>query len=188
MQLTYKNGGKDCHSPVSYRGIYVLNTLTKLIEGLMEACLSEFTELHDTLTPSEQGSRITRQKHDDIYALIATIQQRSQYRFPSYCCFIDFAIAYPSVHRELERLGLTLKTIKSLAKFGTYSKKTPEVYEFGFSMPSLTKTMKWTFSAVSQKEADSAPPSLASVWQNLSSNYKQNSHSFSSLKSLQLMT
>jgi len=152
----------------------------------MEARLSKFTELNDTVTPSQQGSRITRQTHDAIYARIATIHERSQYGFPSYCCFIDFATAYPSVHRE--RLGLTLKTIKSLAKFGTYSKKTPEMYEFGFSMPSSTKTMKWTFSAVSQKEADLAAPSLASAWQNLSSNYEQNSHSLNSLKSLQLMT
>jgi len=114
MQPMYKGGRKDRHSPVSYRGIYLLNTLTKLFEGLMEARLSKFKEFNDTLTPSQQGSRITRQTHDAIYALIAT--------------------------------------------------------------------------AASQKEADLALPSLASVWQNLSSNYEQNSHSFNSLKSHQLMT
>jgi len=54
-----------------------------------------------------------------------------------------------------------------VGKFGTYSKKTPEVYEYGCSMPSSTKTMNWTFSTVSQQEADLAQPSLASVWQNL---------------------
>jgi len=97
MQPIYKGGGKDRHSPVSYRGIYLLNTLTKLFEGLTEARLSKFTELKDTLTPSQQGSRITRQTHDAIYALIATIQERSQYGFASYCCFIDLATAYPSV-------------------------------------------------------------------------------------------
>jgi len=79
MQPIYKGGGKDRHSPVSYRGIYLLNTLTKLSEGLMEAHLA----LNDTLTPPQQGSRITRQTHDAIYALIATIQERSQYGFPS---------------------------------------------------------------------------------------------------------
>jgi len=98
----------------TYRGIYLLNTLTKLFEGLIKSCLSKFTELGDTLTPSQQGSRITRQTHDAIYALIATIQERSQYGFPIYCCFIDFATAYPSVHRE--RLGLTLKNYKITGK------------------------------------------------------------------------
>jgi len=99
---------------VSYRGIYLLNTLTKLFEGLMEARLSKFTELNDTLNPSQQGSRITCQTHDTIYALSATIQERSQYGFPTYCCFIDSATAYPSVHRE--RLGLTLKNYKITGK------------------------------------------------------------------------
>jgi len=114
MQPIYKGGGKDRHSPVSYRGIYLLNTLTKLFEGLMEARLSKFTELNDTITPSHQGSRITRQTHDAIYALIATIQEQSQYEFHSYCCFIGFATAYPSVHRV--RLGLTLKNYKITGK------------------------------------------------------------------------
>jgi len=80
----------------------------------MESRLSKFTELNDTLTPSQQGSRITRQTHDAIYALSATIQERFQYGFPSYCCFIDFAAAYPSVHRE--RLGLTPKKYKITGK------------------------------------------------------------------------
>jgi hypothetical protein len=80
----------------------------------MEARLSKFTELHDTLTPSQQGSRITRQTHEAIYALIATIQERSQYGFPSYCFFIDFATAYQSIHRE--RLGLTLKNYNITGK------------------------------------------------------------------------
>jgi len=110
----YKGGGKDRHSPVSHRGIYLLNTVTKLFERLMKSNLSKFTKLNDTLTPSQQGSRITRQIHDAIYALIATIQERSQYGFPSYCCFIDFATAYPSVHRE--HLGLTLKNYKITGK------------------------------------------------------------------------
>ena len=77
MRPIYKGGGKDRHSPVSYRGIYLLNTLTKLFEGLIEARFSKFTELNDTLTPSQQGSRITRLTHDAIYTLIATIQERS---------------------------------------------------------------------------------------------------------------
>ena len=122
MQPINKGGGKDRHSLVSYVGIHLLNTLTKLFEGLMEARLSKFTEFNDTLTPCQQGSRITRQTHDAIYALIATIQERSQYGSPSYCCFIDFATAYPSVHRE--RLGLTLKNYNITGKIWHLLKET----------------------------------------------------------------
>jgi len=74
IQPIYKGGGKDRHSLVFYRGIYLFNTLTKLFEGLMESHLSYFTELNYTITPSQQGSRVTHQTHDAIYALIATIQ------------------------------------------------------------------------------------------------------------------
>jgi len=68
---------------VFYQGIYHLNTLTKLFEGLIEARLSKFTELNDTLTPSQQGSRIIQQTHEVIYALIATIQEQSNTDSPA---------------------------------------------------------------------------------------------------------
>jgi len=107
MQPVHKGGGKDRYNPASYRGIYLLNTLTKLFEGLLESRLTPFTELHDTLTHAQNGSRPGRQTHDGIYAHIATIQQRWQSTgAPTYCAYIDFATAYPSVHRE--RLALLL--------------------------------------------------------------------------------
>jgi len=59
MQPIYKGGGKDRPSSVSYRGIYLLNTVIKLFESLIEARPSKFTELNDTLNPSQQGSQIT---------------------------------------------------------------------------------------------------------------------------------
>ena len=99
MQPIYKGGGKDRHCPSSYRGIYLLTTLTKLFEGLIESSLSQFTEKYDTLTSAQQGSRTSRQTHDAIYAHIATIKHNKQNGIPSYCCFVDFATAYPSVHR-----------------------------------------------------------------------------------------
>jgi len=70
---------------------------------------SKYTELNDALSPSQQGSRLTRQTHDATYALIATVQQRYQHGYASYCCFIDFATAYPSQSVHRERLGPTLK-------------------------------------------------------------------------------
>jgi len=113
-QPIYKGGGKDRHCPSSYRGIYLLNTLTKLFEGLIESRLSQFAEKHDTLTSTQQGSHTSRQIHDAIYAHIATIQQNKQNGIPSYCCFVDFATAYPSVHRT--RLARTLKNYNITGK------------------------------------------------------------------------
>ena len=61
MQPIYKDRGKDRHCPSSYCGIYLLNTLTKLLEGLIESHLSQFTEKYDTLMSVQQGSRTSRQ-------------------------------------------------------------------------------------------------------------------------------
>jgi len=123
MQSIYKGGGKDRHCPASYRGIYLLNTLTKPFEGLIESRLSQFAEKHDTLTSSQQGLRTSRQIHDTTYAHIATIQQNKQNGIPSYCCFVDFATAYPSVHRT--RLARTLKPYNITGKIWHLLKENP---------------------------------------------------------------
>jgi hypothetical protein len=88
-----------------------MNTITKLFEGLIESRLTPFTELHNTFTSAQQAlpsKALGRQTHDAIYALMAAIQQRKQVSdMPTYCCFIDFSTAYPSVHKE--RLALLLQ-------------------------------------------------------------------------------
>lgn len=106
MQPLNKGGREDRHCPASYCGIYLLNMPTKLFEGLIESRLSQFTWKYDTPTSSQQGSRTSRQIHDAIYAHIATFQHNIQNGITSYCC-LDFATAYPSVHRY--RLARTLK-------------------------------------------------------------------------------
>jgi hypothetical protein len=78
MQPLYKGDGKDREDPPSYRGIFLSNATLKLLEGILESRLKEFTETFDTLTPSQQGSRPDRQRHDTIYSLLATVQQQKQ--------------------------------------------------------------------------------------------------------------
>ena len=118
MQPLYKGDGKDREDPASYRGIFLSNAMLKLFEGILESRLQVFTEKFDTLTPSQQGSRPGRQRHDEIYRLLAAIQQQKQSPQKSiqgatpslgasYCGFVDFTTAYPSVHRE--KLQMILK-------------------------------------------------------------------------------
>jgi hypothetical protein len=118
MQPLYKGDGKDREDPASYRGIFLSNAMLKLFEGILEARLQVFTEKADTLTPSQQGSRSGRQRHDAIYELLAAVQQQRQSpqkstqgaspsSGASYCGFVDFTTAYPSPHRE--KLQMILK-------------------------------------------------------------------------------
>jgi hypothetical protein len=106
MQPVYKSGGNDRYDPASYRRIFLLNTLTKLFEGLIESRLiTPFTELRNTLTSVHQGSRL--QTHDAMYALMSAIQQRKQVSdMPTYCFFIYFSTAYPSL-RTPKEISLT---------------------------------------------------------------------------------
>jgi len=162
MPPIYKSGGKDRHCPSSYRGIYLLNTRTKLFEELIESRLSQSTEKYDTRTSAQQGSRTSRQIHDAIYAHIATIQQNKQNGIPSYCCFVDFTTAYPSVYRT--RLApAPSKTTTSQERSGTFSKKTLEKCASGFSMHSQKTGTRLTFSEAYLRGANSAQPSLESV-------------------------
>jgi len=93
--------------------------------------------------------------------------------------FIDFATAYSSVQRE--RLGLTLQNYKITGKIWHLLKENSRSVRLRVLHALIAKKMKWTFSAVSLKEADLALSSLAFVWQNLFLNYEPNSHSLNSL-------
>ena len=101
MQPIYKGHDKDTSDPASYRGIYLNDTLAKLFEGLLLARLTIHTELNNTLTSNQLGTKPCTQTHDAIYSLISTIQyNKHTLQKPTYVAFVDYSTAYPSVHRD----------------------------------------------------------------------------------------
>ena len=74
MQLIYKGHDKDKTDPASFRGIYLNDSLAKLFEGLLLARLTTHTEVDNTLTSKQLGTKPCTQTHDAIYSLISTIQ------------------------------------------------------------------------------------------------------------------
>ena len=98
----YKSGGKPKADPASYRGIYLSSAIAKLFEGILISRLTRYTELHNTLTHSQLGTRPGRQIHDAIYSLLAIIQYQAYAPSlkPSYVAFIDYSTAFPSVFRH----------------------------------------------------------------------------------------
>ena len=125
MRPIYKGGGKQRKDPASYRGIYLTCTTTKLFEGIISERLEEYISKHDTLTKfqfAKQGS----QTHDAIHTLTSVIRNNQEHNKSStYCAYIDFSTAYPSVHRErltniLHEVGITGKIWRLLQV--TYSK------------------------------------------------------------------
>jgi len=101
LQPIYKGHNKDKTDPASYRGIYLNDTLAKLFEGLLISRLTTHTELLNTLTHNQLGTKPDMQTHDPIYSLFAIIQH-TKYTLenPTYVAFIDYSTAYPSVHRD----------------------------------------------------------------------------------------
>jgi len=173
MQPIHKAGGKDRHYPSSYRGIYLLNTLTKLFEGLIESRLSQFTEKNDSLTSAQQGSRTIRQIHDAIYAHISTIQQNKQNGISSFCCSVDFATAYPSVHRN--RLARTLKNYNITGKIWHLLKANSRKVRIRVLHALIEQGDEVDISAAYLRGADLAQPSLAYVLLNSLTSYVPNS-------------
>jgi len=88
----------------SYRVIYLNDTLAKLFEGLRLARLTTHTELGNTLTSNQLGTKPCTQTHDAIYSLISTIQyNKHTLEKRTYEAFVDragYSTAYPSVHRD----------------------------------------------------------------------------------------
>jgi len=92
MQPIYKGHDKDTTDPASYRGM----TLAKLFEGLLLARLTIHTELDNTLTSNQLGTKPCTQTHDAIYSLVSTIQYyKHRLQKPTYVAFVDYSTAYP---------------------------------------------------------------------------------------------
>ena len=101
VQPIHKGDAKPRVDPASYRGIYLTCMTTKLFEDILNERLTDFTTQHDTLTPYQFSSKKGHQTQDAIYAVLATIRNNQQFdKSPTYCAFIDFSTAYPSVHRN----------------------------------------------------------------------------------------
>ncbi len=123
------------------------NAMLKLFEGILEARLQVFTVKADTLTPSQQGSRPGRQRHDAIYGLLAAVQQQRQSTQKptqgatpplgaSYCGFVDFTTTYPSVHRE--KVQMILKESGITGKMWDLLKEIPRKMRIRVLHPSIT--------------------------------------------------
>jgi len=101
MQPIYKGHDKDKTDPASYRGKYLNDILTKLFEGLLLNRLTTHTELENTLTSNQLGTKPCTRTHDAIYSLISNIQyNKYTLQKPIYVAFVDYSTAYPSVHRD----------------------------------------------------------------------------------------
>jgi len=82
----------------------------KICKGLLIARLTTHTELLNTLTDRQLGTKPDMQTHDAIYCLFSIIQH-NKYTLdkPTHVVFVDYSTAYLSVHRD----GLSSTLLKN---------------------------------------------------------------------------
>ena len=114
--------GKNPLFPLSHRGISLMSTICKIFSAILNDRLTAYLEMNNILVDEQNGFRKLRSCLDHIYVLTTVIRNRKENGLPTYCCFIDFAKAFDSVHYEFlwHKLlacgvhGNMLNTIKAL--------------------------------------------------------------------------
>ncbi|BHF70886.1 hypothetical protein SprV_0401393900 [Sparganum proliferum] len=82
----------------NYRGISLIDVAAKIFTIVL---LRRFQVVRDSRTrPNQAGFRAGRECADQIFTLRRILEFRHSYQQPTVVCFIDFAAAFDSVHRE----------------------------------------------------------------------------------------
>ena len=121
----FKSGSN--REPQNYRGISLMNSISKIFNGILTARVQKWVEVNNVLDESQAGFRRGFSTIDNIFSLHAMIQKyicRSRGRF--YCLFVDFKLAFDSIQHEkmwdsLKRKGIPenrnfLKVFQSMYK------------------------------------------------------------------------
>nr|VZH95009.1 unnamed protein product [Spirometra erinaceieuropaei] len=82
----------------NYRGISLIDVAAKIFAIVL---LRRFQAVRDSRTrPNQAGFRAGRGCADQIFTLRRILEFRHSYQQPTAACFVDFAAAFDSVHRE----------------------------------------------------------------------------------------
>jgi hypothetical protein len=92
----YKKGAKsDCSN---YRGITLLSIAGKILTTIIRSRMLRLYE--STIRDQQAGFRGGRGCADQIFLLRRCIERRLRHGQPAVVCFIDFAAAFDSIHRD----------------------------------------------------------------------------------------
>ena len=96
-----KNPLDDKRNPMTYRGISLLSTISKVYTSLLNERILNYLETENKLVDEQNGFRKGRSCNDHIFTLTSVIQARLQERHSTFCAFIDMKKAFDFVNREL---------------------------------------------------------------------------------------
>jgi len=116
--------GKDRKEPLSYRGISLNSTVSKLYSAILNCRLMTFCDDNDLIVDEQNGFRANRNCIDHIYGLTTILRNRKLQKQSTFLCFIDFSKAFDAINRtclftKLYRMGIRGKFLRTVVRMYT---------------------------------------------------------------------
>lgn len=133
----YKKG--DVNTPNNYRGISFMNTIAKVLMGVLNKRLKKWVGDNKILNEFQAGFRTGYSTVDNIYSLASIVHLKLTEKRKVYAFFVDFSAAFDMVPRQLliyklHEMGMPTKMVNMIKN----------IYQ-------STKSMIWTGDEVSQE-------------------------------------
>lgn len=114
----FKKG--NVNLPSNYRGISFMNCIAKIMMGILNDRLYEWTARYNVITEYQAGFRKGYSTIDNIYNLAAIVELKLSQKKKVYAFFIDFKAAFDKVSRssliyKLQATGVSTKMVNFLA-------------------------------------------------------------------------
>ena len=98
IQYFYKSG--DPEDMANYRGITLLDVVSKLFHKVLANRLLQHAERHGLLHEAQNAFRPGRSTDEHIYCISQAVRGRQRQRKPTYAFFLDMRKAYDTVWRD----------------------------------------------------------------------------------------
>lgn len=121
MCMLHKKG--DPTDPGNYRGIALVNCITKIFTQIIHDRIKKWAETEDLIPEEQAGFRNGRGCEDNVFVLQSVLQIQARFKgVSSYALFVDFKRAFDSVPHnrlweKLNQLGLSSKILNLLVNF-----------------------------------------------------------------------
>lgn len=85
----------------NYRPISILPIMSKILEKIIKAQLTDFWDKHNVISSGQHGYRIGKSTQTAIHGLISTVCEKTDQGFVTATVFIDFTKAFDTVIHEI---------------------------------------------------------------------------------------
>ncbi len=101
-----KDKSKCIYTPLNYRGISLLCTLSKVYSSILSVRINEYCELLDIIVDEQNGFRRDRSCNDHIFSITTIARNVISQKRSFVCAFIDFKKAFDCINRDLLKYRL----------------------------------------------------------------------------------